>query len=141
MLPEFPCSEWDVWGNSGISKPCAGKPVHVTLENLTADTISYEWTVGGKKISNFSDSYPSTEQDYEKLISCTVIEDGKEYTASMYFSELPIVYINTNDGQDVTSKEEYVKGTCSIQGNSEFTNELCERLHSGIGSFKYPFSK
>ena len=107
----------------------AGKPVHVTLENLTADTISYEWTVGGKKISNSFDSYTPTEQDYEKLISCTVTADGKEYTASMYFSELPVVYINTNDGQDVTSKEEYVKGTCSIQGNSEFTNET--QLYTG----------
>ena len=35
---------------------------------------------------------------------CTVTADGKEYTASMYFkSELPVVYINTNDGQDITS--------------------------------------
>ena len=47
----------------------------------------------------------------------------------MYFSELPVVYINTNDGQDITSKEEYVKGTCSIQGNSEFTNEA--QLYTG----------
>jgi len=107
----------------------AGQPVHIALENVTASEISYQWTVGDEKITNTSDSYTPTEQDYEKMISCTVTADGKEYSASMYFSELPVVYVNTNDGQDITSKEEYVQGTCSIQGNSEFSDEA--QLYTG----------
>ena len=107
----------------------AGEPLKVELLNLTATSISYEWTVGGEKISNNSDSYTPTENDYEKTIIVTVTADGKAYTASLYFSELPVVYLNTNTDEDITSKDEYVKGTCSIQGNGEFDNEA--QLYTG----------
>jgi hypothetical protein len=105
-----------------------GVPLNVSLKNISASDISYSWTVGGKKISNTSSSYTPSESDYENMITVTVNADGTEYSASLYFSELPVVYINTN-GQEITSKEEYIDAECSMQGNSEFSN--ASQLYNG----------
>ena len=37
----------------------------------------------------------------------------------VFLSNLPVIYINTCDGQDITSKEEYVSGNMVIQNNPE----------------------
>jgi hypothetical protein len=107
----------------------AGTPLNVSLKNISATDISYSWTVGDKKISDTSSSYTPTEDDYEKMITVTVTADKNTYSASLYFSELPVVYINTTDGSDITSKEEYVDAECTMQGNSEFSDS--SQLYSG----------
>jgi hypothetical protein len=109
--------------------PKVGEALEVTLKNISATDVTYSWTVGGKNISNTSSSYTPTEKDYENMITVTVTANSKKYTASMYFSELPVVYIDTADGNAVTSKEEYVDATCNMQGNSEYTNS--SQLYSG----------
>ena len=105
----------------------AGNPIHVNLNGITGENISYQWTVGGKSVNNSGDSYTPSENDYEKMISVTVTADGKKYTASAYFSQLPVVYINTDE--EITSKTEYIAGNCTIQGNSEFSDSA--QLYTG----------
>lgn len=105
----------------------AGVPLTVTLNNATAEITSYRWTVGGKEISQNSASYTPTEADYEKMISVTVTADGKDYTCSAYCSILPVVYLHTDT--EITSKTEYIDGTCTIQGNAEYSDET--QLYSG----------
>ncbi len=105
----------------------AGVPIRVSMNGIITANASYKWTVGGKIVGADSDSYTPTADDYEKMITVTVTADGKEYSASVYFSELPVVYINT--AEEITSKTEYIAGTCSIQGNSEFSNTA--RLYNG----------
>ncbi len=106
-----------------------GVPLTVSLQNINASSVSYHWTVDGTSIDNTADSYTPTADDYEKMITVTVTADSKSYTASLYFSELPVVYINTKDGAEITSKEEYVDATCNMQGNSEFSN--ASQLYNG----------
>ena len=38
---------------------------------------------------------------------------------AVYFSKLPVIYINTEGGQSITSKEEYLSGDMFIQNNTE----------------------
>lgn len=110
----------------------AGVPVKAVLNGITAADVKYSWTVGGKAVNTSGDSYTPTENDYEKMISVTVTADGKSYTASAYFSTLPVVYISTDE--EITSKTEYIAGTCHIQGNSEFSNAA--QLYSGAISIR-----
>ncbi len=105
----------------------AGKPLTVVLSDASAEITSYRWSVGGKEIDNSSASYTPTENDYEKMISVTVTAGGKEYSCSAYCSILPVVYLNTDT--EITSKTEYIDGTCTIQGNAEYTSET--QLYSG----------
>ena len=104
-----------------------GVPIKAVLNGITADNVTYQWTVGGKSVNSMGDSYTPTENDYEKMITVTVNAGDTAYTASVYFSELPVVYINTDE--EITSKTEYINGSCTIQGNSEFTNAA--QLYSG----------
>ena len=47
--------------------------------------------------------------------------DGEELKAEdkVWFSKLPVLYINTDDGEPITSKEEYKTGGMFIQNNTE----------------------
>lgn len=106
-----------------------GVPIETTLTTSLTDTPQYSWTVGNQKISNTSSSYTPTADDYEKMITVTVTVGSTSYSASMYFSDLPVVYVNTENNAEIASKEEYIKATCKIQGNASFTN--ADQLYDG----------
>ena len=105
----------------------AGSPIKAVLNGITAENVTYHWTVDGTAVGVSGDSYTPTENDYEKMITVTATADGVEYSASLYFSQLPVVYINTDE--EITSKTEYIDGNCVIQGNSQFSNT--SQLYSG----------
>lgn len=46
---------------------------------------------------------------------------NEEYVTETYESNLPVVYIDTEGGADIVSKEEYINATMRIQGNDEFS--------------------
>lgn len=49
---------------------------------------------------------------------------GGNAEAAEITSSLPIVYVNTEDGVDITSKEKYVNATMTIQGNETWNTNL-----------------
>ena len=61
-----------------------------------------------------------TEQHYEKWITVKAYS-GEELVGEdkAYFSRLPVIYINTDDGGDVTTKDEYKTAQMHIQSNQE----------------------
>lgn len=105
----------------------AGQPIHAVLNGLSGADASYVWTVGGETVSADGSSYTPTAEDCEKMITVTVTAGGESYTASVYFSTLPVVYIDTET--EITSKTEYISGNLRVQGNAEFTNAA--QLYSG----------
>lgn len=104
-----------------------GQPIHAVLSGIASDGVTYAWTVGGIAVQENGSSYTPTAEDYEKMISVTVTADGTDYTASVYFSRLPVVYIDT--AEEITSKTEYIGGSLRIQGNAEFSS--ASQLYSG----------
>jgi hypothetical protein len=122
-----------------------GTPVKVNLENISATQVDYTWYLDGEKISNTGDSYTPTEDDLEKMLSVTVTADGVDYTCAMYISELPVVYINTDSGEAVASKEEYEGATFKLQGSSEYddTSQLYDGEISirGRGNYTWEHEK
>ena len=104
-----------------------GEPLTVT-SNLTGE-ISYKWTVEGKVVSN-AKSYSPTVNDLEKFIGVEISNGSKTLSTKTYFSRLPVVYINTENGADVTSKDYYINGEMKIQGNEQFNLETT-KLYDG----------
>ncbi len=84
-----------------------------TVTGLIANT-SYSFTVRAKDAAG-NTSIPSTE------LSVTTNSSGGEETVK-YYSNLPVVYINTENGQSITSKEVYLKGTGKIMGTGALLN-------------------
>ena len=106
-----------------------GQPINVAVENASSDAISYSWTVDGVGVGSGS-TYTPTENDLMKWIAVTVICGSDSATAQMFFSELPVVYINTEGGQAITSKETYIDATLTVQGNETYNSETT-KLYSG----------
>lgn len=106
-----------------------GQPMTLEVENAASDAITYSWSVGGKPVSTDS-SYTPTEDDLMKWIVVSVACGGETAKAQMFFSELPVVYINTEGGQAITSKEKYIDAELIVQGNETY-NSKTTKLYNG----------
>lgn len=87
---------------------------------------TYNWTLksaDGKKntFTTTANSYTPVKADMEKLITVTVrgLDDA---VASIYFSSLPVVYINNPTGYYGVN-DEYTNAVISMQGNSKFNKK------------------
>ena len=104
-----------------------GEPLTASITGMPdGATAVYTWSVDGGN-TRVGDSYTPTAGDLEKMLTVTAdILDGSNTKidscepVSMYISKLPVVYINTNDGAGVTSKENYKDAVMRIQGNERF---------------------
>ena len=106
-----------------------GKPLTVEVTGASG-TVTYSWSVDGSIVSTDA-SYTPTEDDLMKWIAVTVKSGSDTAELEMFFSELPVVYINTEGGQAITSKEYYINADLIIQGN-EMYNSGTTTLYNGL---------
>ena len=97
-------------------------PLTVSVSNTEGMELKYQWNVGGTNISNTSATYTPTEADLEKFISVTVstADNSVHWDLSTYCSELPVVYVETNDGREINSNTIAQDAVIKVQGNQEF---------------------
>ena len=105
-----------------------GKPM--TLNVTGSGKITYSWTVDGKAVSTDS-SYTPTEDDLMKWIAVTVKCGSDATTLEMFFSKLPVVYINTENAAPIVSKEDYINAELIIQGNETYNSDTTT-LYNGV---------
>ncbi len=100
-----------------------GTPLTVSLSGAPDDmACTFVWSVDGVQRAT-GETYTPQSGDLEKMLTVTATASGTysgTYQASMYVSKLPVVYIDTQDGQAITSKEDYISGECRIQGNAHY---------------------
>ena len=123
-----------------VSFDCAyaevGKPIGIVIENASdGERFSYEWKVGDNIIDNSSSSYTPTEADLENFITVNVTSDitGITWKRSTYLSSLPVVYVDTDDGNPIDS-EDYRNAHLKLQGNSEYDDP--EYFYDGATEIK-----
>ena len=102
----------------------------LSVEVVGASNASYEWKIGGEVIENDAASYVPTENDLEKWIEVTAKSLFGTGSVKLYCSKLPVVYIDT-DGAEITSKEDYVDATMTIQGNAAYNSDTTT-LYDGV---------
>lgn len=100
-----------------------GVPLNVKVEGSDGANLIYRWYIDGKRIENDSSSYTPVEYDLQSMISVEVFDTkGNEIgKADMFMSNLPVIYIETENRTPITSKENYLDADMKIQGNSEFS--------------------
>lgn len=103
---------------------CCGYPKNTSF--------SFSWYVGGEKIDNTSDVYVPVYEDLGKFIMVTVTPDQgyPETQLAMYFSRLPVLYINTLDGDSIYSKEYYFEANLKMQRNAVY-DSLAANVYNG----------
>ena len=98
-----------------------GVPMTVSVKD-GGDDLLYKWYIDGEEISNFTDSYTPVESDIESMLTAEVYgADGELIgTANMFISRLPVMYIETENREDIVVKEKRLRAHMKLQGNSEF---------------------
>lgn len=111
-----------------------GTEVQAMVEGAPEDaSFTYEWEIDGTTVSNSAVYTPKTG-DLNKFITVRARLSGAENTItySFYFSKLPVVYIDTNDGYGITSKTEYKGASMHIQGNKTYNSTKTTLYDGGI---------
>ena len=100
-----------------------GVPVTVSVKDGGEDLL-YKWYIDGEEISNFTDSYTPVESDIESMLTAEVYgADGELIgTANMFISKLPVMYIETENREDIVIRTKTLRANMRLQGNSEFND-------------------
>ena len=109
-------------------------PYDADITNLVA---SFEFVGAEVRIGEIVQRSGISVNNYSKLVTYTVIgNDGstKDYYIKLkWFTGLPIIYINTLNGVEISSKEEYVPGNASIFGGTNYDDGSGEMKIRGRG--------
>ncbi len=105
-----------------------GTAMTASVSNAPAGTeFAYQWSVetkGQSQTVSSTASYTPKTGDLNKFITVKATLNGALVdTLKIYCSKLPVVYINTLDGYDITSKEVYKDAVMRVQGNDAFQDE------------------
>ena len=106
-----------------------GQPLTLQVTGASG-SVTYKWAVDGVNVGTDA-SYTPTEDDLMKWISVNVASGNDTVTLEMFFSRLPVIYINTENSAPIVSKEEYINAELIIQGNETYNSETT-KLYNGL---------
>ena len=133
-----------------VSRPRLGKPLAADCGSLLGlkPTFAYAWSRGdvwktyGETPVAAGPSYAPTVADCGHWLRFRATDGGAVvYEKEFFFSKLPVVYIDTDDGKEITVKAEYKNAALRIQGNADFKeqyNGATEIKGRGNSSWGYP---
>lgn len=128
--------------------PALGSPIVVQLKGTGLTNVVYRWSTlesdgfYGTVLDGDTNEYTPCEADLEHWIRVEAYQDGVRVCENrLYFSRLPVVYLDTNDGEPVVEKGEYRDAQLVIQGNALFPQQYAGKTQvkgRGNSSWFYP---
>lgn len=107
--------------NQGYAQ--VGEPLSISISNGDGLQLAYRWEVEGRGVVSTDSSYTPVAEDLEKFISVKATgENQVSWELKTYCSELPVVYVDTEDGREITSNTVAKDALIRIQGNAEFND-------------------
>lgn len=84
-----------------------GVPIKAEVPGDEGRDFIYRWYIDGIRIENDGDTYTPIESDMQSMISVEVFDTKGNAvgTANMFMSEIPVIYIETENREPVHSKE------------------------------------
>ena len=115
----------------GDDRPIPGDSLSISFKgDLSKYTVN--WT-RGDALGTFDDAnilsstkdYVITENDYEHWLRVTISDNmgNTVFSKNTWISKLPVLYVDTEGGKPIVSKEDYVTASCRIQGNADFEQQ------------------
>lgn len=103
-------------------------PLSVKINGYRTNALYYyEWYVDNVIIKHGNDpQYIPQKEDINKFIAVKIydLNDGSFIgKLSIYCSELPVIYIDTENKQSIVSKDEYIVARMKTQGNSTYKDD------------------
>ncbi len=102
-----------------------GVPIKAEVPDAEGRKLIYRWYIDGTRIDNDGDTYIPIDCDMQSMISVEVfdVKGNAIGSTNMFMSELPVVYIETEERKPIVSKENYIDADIKIQGNSEYNSD------------------
>ena len=96
-----------------------GQPLSYVVDGVPSSQLHYVWKVGGQTVST-TDSFTPTVDHLEKELTVKITDANNNSIAedTLFCSKLPVLSIDTLNGASISSRDSYVSGTASMQGNS-----------------------
>ena len=136
-----------------VSRPRVGRAIAPEVGNFLGcgPDYAYAWfrgdsfrDYGVSPVSSRAAYVPTEADDCGHWLKLRVSDRGSGmsvFEREFFFSKLPVVYINTVDGEEITVKGEYKSAALRIQGNGEFKEQYdgaTEIKGRGNSSWGYP---
>ena len=121
----------------------AGEDIKVKVTDNTGEE-SYVWMVDDTIIENSGNSYIPTTNQYNSWITVQVYDASENMIGSdtLYFSKLPVLYIDTDDGEGITEKTTYKSADMYIQGNDTYSSQYNGKIQiKGRGNTSWAYSQ
>lgn len=103
-------------------RPITGSPIELETASMS-DATEYFWYSNNEQVGT-GNTYIPTARDYESFIRVEAKLNGTVLASDqIFFSPLPVVYINTDDEKPVETRDFYKGAHMFIQGNID--HESC----------------
>ncbi len=105
--------------------------VPLTRHIWASEIKSCVWYVGEQEVSRTEEIVPYVPQsgDIENLIRvCVTLKDGTSHEASLYYSVLPVLYMNSDTGYDEVVREPSTSVDMKLTGKAD---DLPDELYDG----------
>ena len=98
--------------------------------------VEYKWFINDEQTDCTADNLVIKDSHYEKMIRAEVWSGGKKLgDAEMFCSKLPVMYLDTEGGQPVVTKDDYIDAEIHLQGNDLY-NTGNTTLYTGATEIK-----
>lgn len=112
-----------------------GKKITASVEGYDSSAIKFFWYIDRKCVSENTDNYTLAAGDNDCMLEVEAYSGVKLVAKkSMFISDLPVIYIETEKRQPIVSKENELDATIKIQGNSEYNK--ADYLYDGATKIK-----
>ncbi|MCL2434097.1 MAG: lamin tail domain-containing protein, partial [Clostridia bacterium] len=116
----------------------ADVPLTVTIGQGNIADYRFSWTVNNSAVAGITThQYTPKAADMGKLIGVTVRDGANKFLTKLeiFYSDLPVLYINTENLASITSKDDYVNADMRLQGNDRYNN-INTTLYNGPTEIK-----
>ncbi len=108
-----------------------GDTLSLSIEGANKE-LTYNWKVNGNNYSNEATITVTSEME-NALIEVSVSDGVETISDRMMVSNLPVVFIDTEDNAPIVSKEDYINANMSIQSNERYESILSDPKKSYDG--------
>jgi len=112
----------------------AGKTLTVNYDGAEEE-LTYKWFINNEALETEDNALEITTDYYEKTIKAEVwAGETMLGDATMFCSKLPVLYIDTEGGAEVVTKDYYINAQMHVQGNDKYSSS--KQLYTGDTEIK-----